>query len=260
MRPIAIPLLCAGIATITWFSAYADDSSSSNAARPVRIAAKQSDRIAREKQSPDLLALADDDELADDDLLSSDVLRADDLLGSDDLHGSDDLLGGDDDLLGSDDLLGGGDDLLGSDDQLEADPLMGVGGTERDRLSDPLDYLGPSIAAPAAADDKPAAAVAKDPHEALWTENQYPSAESCRSCHPKHYDEWSVSSHAYAVVSPMFQRFEQAMQEYTRGTVGSFCVRCHSPVATQLELPRSSSVLDMPPVVREGITCIACHE
>ncbi len=248
MRPIAIPLLCAGIATITWFSAYADDSPNSRTDRPVRIAAKQSNRIASEKQTRDLLALEHDDDLlaSDDDLLASE----DDLLGSD-LRGND---------LRGDDLLG--DDLLGSDDLLGTDPMTSGRGTERDRLSDPLDYLGPSITAPAApagSAAKPAAPVAKDPHEALWTENSYPSAETCRSCHPKHYDEWSVSSHAYAVVSPMFQRFEQVMQEYTQGTVGSFCVRCHSPVATQLELPRSTSVLDMPPVVREGITCIACH-
>ena len=57
----------------------------------------------------------------------------------------------------------------------------------------------------------------------------------------------------------MYQRFEQAMTDYTRGTVGSFCVRCHSPVATQLKIPRSTSVLDAPQVVREGVTCISCH-
>jgi hypothetical protein len=57
----------------------------------------------------------------------------------------------------------------------------------------------------------------------------------------------------------MFHRFEQAMTEYTRGTVGSFCVRCHLPVGTQLKIDRAASVLDAPPVVREGVTCIACH-
>jgi hypothetical protein len=57
----------------------------------------------------------------------------------------------------------------------------------------------------------------------------------------------------------MFQRFEQAMQDLTKGTVGSFCVRCHSPVATQLCLPPAASILDAPRVVREGITCVACH-
>lgn len=57
----------------------------------------------------------------------------------------------------------------------------------------------------------------------------------------------------------MFQRFEQAMQDLTRGTVGSFCFRCHAPVAVQLEVPPSTTVLDAPQVIREGITCVACH-
>jgi hypothetical protein len=102
-------------------------------------------------------------------------------------------------------------------------------------------------------------AAANDPHSGLWTENQYPSAESCRQCHPDHYEQWRSSGHAYAAVSPMFARFEQAMTEFTRGTVGSFCVRCHLPVGTQLKIPRASSILEVPAVVREGVTCIACH-
>jgi nitrate/TMAO reductase-like tetraheme cytochrome c subunit len=103
--------------------------------------------------------------------------------------------------------------------------------------------------------DHPAA----DPHESLWTEGCYPSAETCRKCHPSQYEQWRASGHAYAAISPMFNRFEQAITEYTRGTVGSFCVRCHTPVGVQLKVPRAESVLDAPPVVREGVTCISCH-
>ncbi len=98
-----------------------------------------------------------------------------------------------------------------------------------------------------------------DPHEALWTENCYPSAESCRKCHPVQFDQWSSSGHAYAAISPMFHRFEQAITEYSQGTVGSFCIRCHSPVGVQLKVKRASSILEAPPVAREGVTCIACH-
>jgi hypothetical protein len=57
----------------------------------------------------------------------------------------------------------------------------------------------------------------------------------------------------------MFQRFEQKITELTQGTVGHFCVRCHGPVAVQMEYPRDASILDAPAIVREGITCIACH-
>lgn len=98
-----------------------------------------------------------------------------------------------------------------------------------------------------------------DPHLELFLEHQYPGAETCAKCHPKHYDEWRVSAHAYSMVSPMFHRFEQAMQELTRGTIGAFCIRCHSPVGVQLDIPAEASILDAPSIVREGITCIACH-
>ena len=94
---------------------------------------------------------------------------------SDDLLG-DDLLG--DDLLG-DDLLS--DDLLGAD--LLSDDLLTPSPSDKDPLafgdedllggangSDPLANLGSAEPIKAKPPAKP------DPHEALWTENCYPSA------------------------------------------------------------------------------------
>lgn len=162
-------------------------------------------------------------------------------------RGTDDLLP---DGLAADTLLPGGDSDAPA---VQRDPLNGF----HDLRGDPLDGLGPS------AKDEPANLqnqnAEKDPHEDLWTEECYPSAESCRVCHPVQYDQWRASGHAYSSVSPMFNRFEQAITELSQGTVGSFCLRCHSPVGTQLKLPRTTSMLDAPPVVREGVTCIACH-
>ncbi|MEM6473139.1 MAG: multiheme c-type cytochrome [Planctomycetota bacterium] len=164
-----------------------------------------------------------------------------------------------DDSLLSDALSGGAhgesndsdDDLLTPlDDDLLLPHQMSAG-------KDPLDDLE---AAPSPAEESDSKTKQKpDPHEALWTENCYPSAETCRQCHPVQYEQWRASGHAYASVSPMFNRFEQTMTELTQGTVGSFCMRCHSPVGTQLKLPRNMSMLDAPPIVREGVTCIACH-
>ena len=98
-----------------------------------------------------------------------------------------------------------------------------------------------------------------DPHAEVFANSMYPSAFQCAKCHQKLYDEWRVSSHAYAAVSPMFQRFEQTINDLARGTVGTFCMRCHAPIATQLNYPREASLLDGPHVFREGITCIVCH-
>ena len=163
------------------------------------------------------------------------------------LTAEEDLLTGDGDLLRSDSIEG---DLLGGD--LLEDDLLG-GDSREVENGDALSNMGPSKGS----DLVPSAD--KDPHEDLWTENCYPSAESCRKCHPSQYEQWRASGHAYSAISPMFNRFEQAMTELTQGTVGSFCVRCHMPVGTQLKVPRQSSLLDAPPVVREGVTCVACH-
>jgi hypothetical protein len=90
-------------------------------------------------------------------------------------------------------------------------------------------------------------------------ESLYPSAKTCRVCHEKIYEEWSVSSHAYAAVSPMFHKFEQKINDLTQGTIGYFCYRCHSPAGTTLGISRAAPMYDLPPVAREGVTCIACH-
>lgn len=127
-----------------------------------------------------------------------------------------------------------------------------------------LDSIGPAAKAPHTKDDAPKPAIGADgrtvdPHAEVFAHDLYPSAAKCAQCHKKIYDEWRVSSHAYAAVSPMFQKFEQAVTEVTQGTVGYFCMRCHAPVATQMNYPRDMSIVDGPAVFREGITCVACH-
>ena len=90
-------------------------------------------------------------------------------------------------------------------------------------------------------------------------ESQYPSAFECAKCHQKIFDEWKISSHAYAAISPMFHKFEQTINNLSQGTVGYFCYRCHVPVGTNLGVSRAAPLWDLPQVAREGVTCIACH-
>lgn len=171
---------------------------------------------------------------------SDDSLEADNLLGSNDGSSSgDDLLGGDD--LLSDDNYGGGDDALGA-----MGPKQG----------------GISIPGAGHGKSKPSRGGVPeglDPHAEAFADGCYPSASKCAKCHQKIYDEWRVSGHAYAAISPMFQKFEQAITQLSSGTVGTFCMRCHAPVATQMNYPRDASILDAPMVYREGVTCVACH-
>jgi hypothetical protein len=100
-----------------------------------------------------------------------------------------------------------------------------------------------------------------NPHAAIDSEtlSLYPTAAQCGECHKQIYDEWSSSQHAYASISPMFHKFEQRFQELTQGTVGTFCVRCHQQVGTQLGESRETPLWERAPVSREGVTCITCH-
>ncbi len=98
-----------------------------------------------------------------------------------------------------------------------------------------------------------------DPHAELYAKNAFPSAQDCATCHKQLYEEWAMSSHAYAAISPMFHVFEQKINDLSQGTVGYFCLRCHAPVATTAGLPRDQSIVLGPKVFREGVTCIACH-
>src|SRR5262245_3749073 len=87
----------------------------------------------------------------------------------------------------------------------------------------------------------------------------YPTAAQCGQCHKQIYEEWSSSQHAYSSISPMFHAFEQKFQKLTQGTVGTFCVRCHQQVGTQLGENRETPLWAMSQISREGVSCITCH-
>lgn len=91
------------------------------------------------------------------------------------------------------------------------------------------------------------------------TEQRFPSAKTCGSCHTAIYEEWSTSQHAYASISPMFHKFEQALNTLASGTVGSFCLRCHATVGTTLGEERHVPIYERDPVSLEGVTCVTCH-
>lgn len=151
----------------------------------------------------------------------------------------DDLLGGDA-LLGKDESHGGLSALESMGPEAKTGRIPGAGhGTDAPSRGGVPEGL--------------------DPHAEVYANNCYPSAMTCAKCHPKVYDEWRVSAHAYAAISPMFQKFEQTITNLSQGTIGTFCMRCHAPVATQMNFPRSASMLDAPYVFREGVTCVACH-
>ena len=96
-------------------------------------------------------------------------------------------------------------------------------------------------------------------HKKLFAESKYPSAATCRTCHPDHYREWSVSAHAYAQISPVFNAMSATTVELTSGSNGDFCIRCHTQVGMNLGEPVFMNNMDRHPTAREGISCLVCH-
>ena len=122
--------------------------------------------------------------------------------------------------------------------------------------------VGPIGAQESGAEEPGAAATAAsadEEHAALFLENRFPSATTCATCHPDHYREWSVSPHAYAQMSPVFNAMHGTILKLTNGTNGDFCIRCHTPVGMNLGEPEFMSNMDRHPTSREGVTCIVCH-
>ena len=162
----------------------------------------------------------------------TDSYAQDELLGDDLLSSDDDLLSDDDDLLSEE------DDLLSQDDLTEDDL------TEDDNAEK---------AVSSATDD------AGQAHLALFAENRYPSANTCKVCHEDHYREWAVSQHAYAQLSPIYMAMQNKINKLTNGTNGDFCIRCHNQVGMNIGESTYVSNLERHPTSREGITCVVCH-
>ena len=100
---------------------------------------------------------------------------------------------------------------------------------------------------------------ALEAHEALFAEKRYPSASTCKVCHPKQYREWSVSQHAYSQLSPIYLALNNKILALTNGSNGDFCLRCHNQVGANFGEPSMISNLERHPTSREGITCVVCH-
>lgn len=200
------------------------------------------------------------------DLLSDELLTDDAATDGAGAGGSDALL--DEDLLG-DDLTS--DDLTGAD--LTGEDLLG-GPAAEDGQSGGANLLGDDLLAPAAEDapekapedaadqpDSPAGPTPAEMHADLFAGagDLYPSANECATCHPRQYEQWSVSQHAYAQLSPVYMAMQMTLNAKLAGTNGDFCIRCHNQVGMNLGESVYASNLDRHPTSREGVTCVVCH-
>ena len=96
----------------------------------------------------------------------------------------------------------------------------------------------------------------------------FENPEECAECHQQHYDEWSISNHAYAVADPVFEAMLKLGQEQTEGKLGQFCVQCHTPVGLasgQTEVVQDEAGIwtqdlsKLDPIAKHGVSCDVCH-
>ncbi|HET9988739.1 MAG TPA: multiheme c-type cytochrome, partial [Kofleriaceae bacterium] len=89
---------------------------------------------------------------------------------------------------------------------------------------------------------------------------QLEDPNTCKECHPKHFDQWASSMHAYASEDPVFVAMNKRGQRDTNNALGTFCVKCHAPMAVQLN---KTDGVDYDPAALDattkGITCFFCH-
>jgi len=96
-------------------------------------------------------------------------------------------------------------------------------------------------------------------HAKCFEDGPFPSAKKCAQCHPQHFREWSVSPHAYAQLSPVFNAMSNRLIQLSSGTLGDFCIRCHTPVGMALNEEINISNLHRGVTSREGVSCVVCH-
>jgi hypothetical protein len=87
--------------------------------------------------------------------------------------------------------------------------------------------------------------------------DQADDPQTCAGCHPKHYQEWASSMHAYAADDPLFVAMNRRGQR--EGQIGKFCVNCHAPMAVLTNATTDGlNLQDLPPKLK-GVTCYFCH-
>ncbi|HEY5926021.1 MAG TPA: multiheme c-type cytochrome [Kofleriaceae bacterium] len=93
-----------------------------------------------------------------------------------------------------------------------------------------------------------------------YSVEQLQNPETCKECHPKHYDQWSGSMHAYAAEDPVFVAMNKRGQRDTNGALGDFCISCHAPMALELGVQNGANFdpATLPPEAK-GVTCFFCH-
>jgi hypothetical protein len=82
---------------------------------------------------------------------------------------------------------------------------------------------------------------------------------NCQKCHAEHFTEWSGSMHAYSGTDPLFLAMNARGQRETNKALGTFCVKCHAPMAVALGTTTDGTNLSSLPPEQTAVTCYFCH-
>lgn len=96
--------------------------------------------------------------------------------------------------------------------------------------------------------------------QTTMTIEQLQDPSTCMQCHPKHFTQWQSSMHAYASNDPVFVALNKRGQRETNNQLGTFCVKCHAPMAVNLGLTDGTNFDPAAlPASAKGVTCYFCH-
>ncbi len=85
------------------------------------------------------------------------------------------------------------------------------------------------------------------------------SPTTCANCHRDHFNDWFGSMHAQAADDPVFIAMNKRGQRETDGGLGTFCVKCHAPMAVRDgKTTNGLNLADLPDYYK-GVTCFFCH-
>ena len=108
---------------------------------------------------------------------------------------------------------------------------------------------------PSSNDDNPS-----DEPDGEYQLSDFAESKDCARCHPNHYNEWEGSMMAYAALDPAFTKMQGKGQDETNQKLDQFCIQCHLPILSKLGMtPPYFDLNALPPMGREGVSCIACH-
>ncbi|HTB75047.1 MAG TPA: multiheme c-type cytochrome, partial [Polyangiaceae bacterium] len=91
------------------------------------------------------------------------------------------------------------------------------------------------------------------------TRDEMIQPSKCATCHQSHFDDWTESMHAQAADDPVFIAMNKRGQRETNGTLGTFCVKCHAPMAVRDGKTTDGLNLASLPTYYKGVTCFFCH-